>query len=385
MKKKEISLVLCGDIFISNSLREFVGKADVKSVFGDVHELISSADYSIANLEYVLSDEATNSEKIGPVLRGPTTDAKFLKKVGFDLVGCANNHIRDCGSKGVLDTITACDDAGLLITGAGNCTSEAAEPKIVDVDGWQIGVFAVAEREFNGATEIDAGAHIFDPLLDLERVRALKKKCDFVVILYSGGIEYHPYPSPNLQRTCRSLVRHGADIVLCQHSHVIGCVEAYEGGQILYGQGNTLFGYRDDLPSWNVGLLVSLEISSDRIPKMEMKLIPIGCDKNSRLMILPGEQSKACLRELEQRSQKALDPLWVEQEWDRFCGEVLSRQLPMLLGWGRIFTKLNRLMNNALVSARYGRRQLLTTLNIIRCDAHRDVALKAIHRLIRRD
>ena len=33
----------------------------------------------------------------------------------------------------------------------------------------------------------------------------------------------------------------GADVVLCQHSHCIGCYEQYEGAHILYGQGNFHF------------------------------------------------------------------------------------------------------------------------------------------------
>src|SRR5690606_19647437 len=124
-----------------------------------------------------------------------------------------------CGGAGVVDTIAACRAAGIDIVGAGPDAESAARPAIIEYEGWKIGVLAAAEREFNAAGPDTPGAHIFDPLETLERVRALKSACDYVIFLYHGGIEYYPYPSPMLQRLCRAVVRHGADLVLCQHSH----------------------------------------------------------------------------------------------------------------------------------------------------------------------
>ena len=37
------------------------------------------------------------------------------------------------------------------------------------------------------------------------------------------------------------MAENGADVVICQHSHCIGCYEEYQGCYILYGQGNFHF------------------------------------------------------------------------------------------------------------------------------------------------
>ncbi|WP_371315358.1 CapA family protein, partial [uncultured Duncaniella sp.] len=51
----------------------------------------------------------------------------------------------------------------------------------------------------------------------------------------------------------------GADLISCQHSHCIGTIEQYNGSTIVYGQGNSVFGYRDGDNSWNRGLLLQVE------------------------------------------------------------------------------------------------------------------------------
>ena len=78
-----------------------------------------------------------------------------------------------------------------------------------------------------------------------------------------GGNEGYPYPSPRLMDTCRFLVEQGANAVICQHSHCVGCYEEYRGGHIVYGQGNLIFDASIPPPGWNEGVLVRLHISEN--------------------------------------------------------------------------------------------------------------------------
>ena len=48
--------------------------------------------------------------------------------------------------------------------------------------------------------------------------------------------------------------RQGADAVICQHSHSMGCAEYYKDSYI-YGQGNFIFDANDN-EYWNNGLIV---------------------------------------------------------------------------------------------------------------------------------
>ncbi|CAO1649411.1 CapA family protein [Parasphingorhabdus sp. NYA22] len=377
-------ILICGDICPTQDTRSLFDTGDPELLLGGLTSRIKKADLAIANLECVLSDSASAADKIGPVLVGRPADAQLLAAAGFDLLGVANNHVGDCGAQGVIDTLAACDNAGLLTTGAGTNAQSAAQPKIIQQQGWTIGIMAVAEHEFNSAGPNQPGAHIFDPLQDLERLATLKAECDYVIILYHGGIEYYSYPSPMLARTCRALVRNGADLVLCQHSHVIGTFEEYQGGHIVYGQGNAVYGYRDKL-SWNQGLAVNVQLVKTDVsgnPEARIELLPIGCDKSGRVDLLPPEAADQCLQALQERSQQALDSKWLENSWAQFCDRLGQNQLPHLLGLGLWMTRANRLLRGAIVRLLYSGRQRMISMNVLRCDSHREVVLTAFSGLL---
>lgn len=374
--KRAISLLICGDICPTNDTRTEFDQGNIANLFGGLAEKIKLADVSIANLECVLSERARPMDKIGPVLKGRPQYASVLAEAGVNLVGCANNHIKDCGPDGVIDTLTACADAGVSTTGAGLTAADAAEPAIIAVGGWTVGVMAVAEREFNGADDTQAGAHVFDPLEDLDRLRSLKASCDFVIVLYHGGIEYHPYASPGLQKVCRALVRAGADLVLCQHSHVIGSFEIYQGAHILYGQGNTLYGYSARNEAWNTGLVVGVSLRPSA--SAEIDFLPIGCDTRGRVDLLSDNHKDSCLKGLNQRSLQAQDQNFLNSEWEKFCDRLGRLQLPYIYGLSVWSIRINRVFRGLLIKLLYNRRERMTTLNVIRCDAHREVALTAL-------
>src|SRR5690606_27860319 len=139
-----------------------------------------------------------------------------------------------------------------------------------------------------------------------------------------GGIEHYEYPSPRLQRVCRSMVRHGADLVLCQHSHLIGTVEKYRGGEILYGQGNAIYGYRPGNHAWNTGLLVSVNLSRTGMPAeaigagglkplltAAVSYVPIGCKPDGRVDFLEPDDADKCLKSLRARSAQLQDDEWL--------------------------------------------------------------------------
>jgi len=98
----------------------------------------------------------------------------------------------------------------------------------------------------------------YDPLESFDHVRKLKESCDRIIVLYHDGKEHYRYPSPMLQRRCRKFVDAGADLVLTQHSHCIGCFENYKEKTIVYGQGNFLFDGQDN-EYWRTSLLVEFD------------------------------------------------------------------------------------------------------------------------------
>ena len=96
----------------------------------------------------------------------------------------------------------------------------------------------MCEHEYSYALKDRMGTNPYSPFDTMRDIKKAKENADYVVVIYHGGKEISRYPSPRLLEHCREMVLSGASVVLTQHSHCIGCYEEYEGGHILYGQGN---------------------------------------------------------------------------------------------------------------------------------------------------
>lgn len=371
--KNKVEIIICGDICPTEDTKHFFEKSDTDGLLKEVKPLLTNADVLVGNLEFPLIDDCQKAIKTGPVLYGKTKYINFFKSLGFTALGLANNHIKDCAENGVLSSLNICKDHGIETVGAGINESEAKKPLIIERNGIKIGILAFAEHEFNAAYENEAGANLFDVYTDYDQIESFSKSVDYVIVMYHGGIEHYSYPSPLLQKRCRKMVDKGADYVVCQHSHVIGTEEQYHDGTILYGQGNTIYGYRENDPTWNEGLIVKIDLSmiNDKL-KSTIHYIPIKATKSC--IILTNEIEKEDIRKtMEKRQKEMSEKDFIQQSWDMFCESKKTLYLPQLFGQGRIFNKLNRILNNLPIKVMFTKQQYRIINNLIRCEAHNEV------------
>ena len=159
----------------------------------------------------------------------------------------------------------------------------------------------------------------------------------------------------------------GGDIVTCQHSHCIGTNETYKTGYILYGQGNFAFGYREKDPNWNEGLALEYNVATEKI-----NLILLSADKEG-IRIADKNTSCSRLKVMEEESKVCKDFSEIKRRWDKFCDGMKSLDLPLLYGYPRILTKLNRITRNRLISLFKSKKAKMITMEILRCEAHHEV------------
>ena len=196
--KKSTEILICGDLCPTKDTEHLFKKEDEKGLFNNVLPEFLKSDVLIGNLEFPLIDNGEGIKKAGPVLKGKSNYIQVLKNAGFNVLGLANNHIKDCGEKGVLNTLAVCKENTIDTVGAGENLEQAKKPLIIEKNGWKIGLLAFAEQEFNIATKTTAGANYLDPYEDFDAIKNLKEQVDYVIVLYHGGVEYYPYPSPLL-------------------------------------------------------------------------------------------------------------------------------------------------------------------------------------------
>ena len=365
--KNVITINILGDICPAWGFRKSFDEGDEAKIFGNVLPLLQESDLTIANLECPLSDRGSPATKTGPCLRGKLSDMSVLKRAGVDVVSLANNHILDYGQEAFFDTLEAAQREGILTVGAAQNLTAAKTPLIIERDYLKIGLLSFAEEEFSIASDSRGGASLFDPYCAFDEIAEARKKCDYLIILYHGGIEHYELPSPLLQKKCRKMIQSGADLVLCQHSHCIGSFETYQDGAILYGQGNAVFGKRDGNSRWNQGMLVSIELTKST-HNVTFRVFEAN---DSGISILPNEAER--IEQMKELSARLNDPDYIREKWNVFCCKQEAGYIPELLGWGRIRNKLNRTLKNRLVNILINRHRKMVTMNLIRCDAHREV------------
>lgn len=372
-----MSIVIGADLVPTKSNVELFEKGDIDTLIGsELKDIILNADYRIFNLEIPLTDESNPIKKCGPNLIAPTKCISAYKAMNIDLLTLANNHILDQGKKGLESSIETLKSAGISYVGVGDSIKDASKPKIICCNGKKIGIYACVEHEFTVATEIDSGANPIDLLETPDHIVELKKQCDYVIVLYHGGKEQYRYPSPNLHKTCRKLVEKGADLVICQHSHCIGCKEEYLQGTIVYGQGNFLFDDEEN-EYWQTSLLIML--SSD----FEVKYIPLKKTGNS-VRLAKGAEAENILEQFNIRSEEILDSDKVYQHYSELADQYKNHYLFsfMKIKRGLLYRIINKLTKGSLdkniINKAFNSMYRYELENYVECEAHRELLLNIL-------
>ncbi len=351
------------------------GKA-VELVGQELFDILKNADYRVFNLEVPLTDVSKPIDKCGPNLIAPTSTINGYKALNVDLITIANNHIMDQDEQGFDSTIKTLKENAISFVGGGENLSQASKGFIKDINDKKIGFYACAEHEFSIATKEKYGANPFDPFESFDHVVELKKQCDYLIVLYHGGKEHYRYPSPNLQKTCRKFIDKGANLVLCQHSHCVGCKEDYNGGTAVYGQGNFLFDHRDN-EFWGTSLLV--KINDD----FSIEYLPLEKQKE-KVTLAQGEKAKEIIDGFNFRSEEIKKEGFIQSKYSQYCNSIIKEYLYSLCGIKKtyLFRTINKLTgqrySNWVLKRRYNKKNKLATLNLFQCETHRELMIEGI-------
>ena len=164
----------------------------------------------------------------------------------------------------------------------------------------------------------------------------------------------------------------GADLVVCQHSHIIGCEEDHEGSKIIYGQGNFLL---DDLnnENWQSGLMIRVLIEEG---KPAIEVIPIRTEKHRAVLDQNPEMVKKGYAE---RSKMILDHNTVENLFTELCGDKLSDYLLKLSGKSTLVQRImGRLGLVRGYKSRYSEEACNRILDYLYCDTHKEAVEKGL-------
>ena len=209
---------------------------------GAVRALIEGADLAIANFENPAPDQPRYHTS-GTVFSADPALIAGLANAGIDYVSLANNHIRDAGGPGILQTIANLDRNGIASSGSGKNLAAARRPGLLKVAGTTVAILAydaIAAGYHATATRIGSA-----PLLSRyvrEDVKAARAAgANLVIVFPHWGTEYQAKPFAAQQKLARMIIDAGADMVIGNHAHWAAAMEVYKGKPIWYALGNFVF------------------------------------------------------------------------------------------------------------------------------------------------
>lgn len=248
-----VKIIVCGDF--RAAYPEKIKLSD------EVADLFARADVRICNFEAPVHVEGVKPmKKSGPSLDQSLQSPSMLKKLGFNVVLMANNHIMDYGEAGLKATQNCFRD--IITVGAGEA-GEAFAVQNIEIAGKKIGLLSLVHREFGVVENTDdkqtGAAWICSPDVPGIIFRA-KKEYDFLLVFPHAGIEHVAAPLPEWRKYYKRLVDWGADAVVASHPHCPQGFETYRGKPIYYSLGDFYFDELtyDDL--WYKSIVVELTL-----------------------------------------------------------------------------------------------------------------------------
>lgn len=236
-----LRLAAIGDVAPLGPLRAFARAHGDDAVLAEAAPRLRAADLAFANLESPVG-EADWVE--------PGRSAEFhldagvpaaLARAGVRVVSLANNHMMDCGPRGLAATLAACAAAGLATVGAGADLAAARAPARLEARGQRVVVLGWSASVAGRATAASPGTAPLEAAVVREDLMRWRADADVLIASVHWGSMYVDYPPPRVLELSRALVEGGADVVLGHHPHVTQGARHEGRSLVLYSLGDFAF------------------------------------------------------------------------------------------------------------------------------------------------
>lgn len=294
-EEETIHLGFAGDICLDDTcavMRHMEEKGGFSKVISrKLVQKMRDYDCMVINNEFSISKRGTPMKGKAYTFRSHPSNLKYLKKLGVDVAGLANNHVYDYGKDAFLDTLHYLKQAGFQTVGAGKNEKQAKKPVYLTIKNKKIAIVAATRAEKYILTP-EAGKNrpgVFRTYQDKAFVKEIKKaakKADYVIAYVHWGTEYSTELEQEQRNQARDYINAGADAVVGAHAHCLQGVEWYKGVPVFYSLGNFWFNGRSLYTT-------VLEIAITKKGKLSAKMLPcIQKGKETRLLTKAKQKQK---------------------------------------------------------------------------------------------
>ena len=213
----------------------------------DLLKELKSADITMVNNEFCYTREKKTQEGKAYSFKADPEDVKLLEEFGTDIVSLANNHTCDYGEQGLLDTMDALTNGGIVYSGAGRNLAEASAVQYFVVGGRKIA--------FVSATEIERFYHFTKRagektpgVLKTQQKEAVfsaiakaRANSDYVIMFVHWGAEGKIKQDSDQRALAQEYAAAGVYAIIGSHPHRLQGVEFVDDVPVAYSLGNFWF------------------------------------------------------------------------------------------------------------------------------------------------
>ncbi len=269
---------------------------------GAFRRYVESADIALANLESPVDDDFRFHSR-GTVFSGDPRLLDGIENAGFDVVSLANNHIRDAGTDGIMDTVKALKARGIASTGAGKGFANARKPAVLETHGVTVAILgcdAVARSYWTSNKAI--GSRKCDRTTLVDDIKKARQSADVVIVFPHWGVEYRAKPSDGQRKMAKAWANAGADAVIGNHAHWVAAMESISDVPVWYALGNLVFDQ-----TWSTKTMegVTLEMTFEGETLRQVRMRPhLILDKAQPNFMDPNGDGAAVLKQVRDASKK---------------------------------------------------------------------------------
>lgn len=252
-----------------------------------VRPLVEKSDVFVFNYEGVILSQSPEPGDCPPnpgqsTFYTATPIAEHLQIAPVAIATLANNHVLDCGERGIVETLNKFATRDIHTVGAGASLESACRPLVLGSAGRKLAFLAYLAWPSNEmcASGDSAGAACFEPCGGEQQIASLAERGHIVV----ASLHLHLAESWTRRahdahiELVQDVLEAGADVVIGHGPHMPQGVLKQEGGIGLLSLGNFLFKTDYSMPLDAYKSTVARLIFDDASPRVSLHPIELGRD-----------------------------------------------------------------------------------------------------------
>jgi poly-gamma-glutamate synthesis protein (capsule biosynthesis protein) len=285
---RSLRIVFAGDVMghdtqINAAYIDSTDTYNYRDCFSYLEPYLGNADIAVANLEVTL---AGPPYKGYPRFSSPDALLDGLMNAGFNVLVNANNHALDRGGEGLERTQEVTNRKGMILTGSfiSSGHREQTYPLILEKNDILLAMLNYTYGTNGLQADTPYIVNYIDTLMiqrDIEKVKLVEP--DFVIASVHWGKEYQRQEDPGQRELAEFLFRHGVDVVIGSHPHVVQPVKYTRTDTgfhhlVVYSLGNFISNQRDRYRDG--GIIFGLELEkTDRTRISGIDYLPVWVHK----------------------------------------------------------------------------------------------------------